>query len=332
MGMGTARIVGRSFIDLSFLDAGQQFQFFSDEICRKFGKLASEKINDRADFPAHFDTLEVGDSRCVLIKTPIHSVDRTKQLVADDDTDDLFVTFMLSGTIKAEQDGDLRLASARDLIVLDHSRPFSFKTCGDDGSHTALVVRLAREDYSDDDALKELFNSERFTQHKFSSLLHRSLAQLSSSIADPHDQEDVTLLGVVETLVDLIAHDNSLRVLENSNEQMFQLIAFEIERQLQDHSLSAMSVGHTFGISKERVEEIMKYHETSFADFVDDKRLSLVLKRLGDPNYRHMAVGDILHNSGFADLPSFYRVFIDKAELAPEDMRRALERIQPKLH
>lgn len=66
-------------IDLSLLEPEKQYEFFADEVCRKIIQHESRLIDDRKDFPSRFESLEIGQSCCIDITSPIHSIERTKK-------------------------------------------------------------------------------------------------------------------------------------------------------------------------------------------------------------------------------------------------------------
>lgn len=318
--------VEQTTIDLSYLDENEQFDFFSDELCRRYISHDAKIIGDRKDFPARIDSLEIGSSVCALIKAPVYALNRTRKNIAQDSRDDFYLMYMLSGVMEI-QSGDRRSRSGPGgILLLDNSAPLSFETFSDSGYRAALSIRLNRDDYSDAADEKVLSNGKLFSQHRLSKLLNISLAQLSASVNSANDLESATLLDVVETLVGLIVRDQSVEVVVLEGENAFQLVDAEISRQLQDNRLSQESVAHHLGLSVGQVERIMMERSTSFSEFVREERLSLAMSRLCDENHSGETVEQVAQACGFSEISNFYQVFKDAFQCTPGEVRRVSER------
>lgn len=315
--------VERTILDLSHLEAGQQFEYFSDEICRRFGHQASEEIVERADFPARIDAIEVGSSFCASIKAPIHELNRTKRHVEEDDSHSLILNFMLSGVIELERGDERRSLVPSSVTIIDNGRTSSFKSFSDSGYHSSLCIRLNRKGFRDTNALSALFCEKRFKYHRLMPLLKTSLAQIQASMNGVNDLEVATLLGVVETLVSLIVQDKAIEAIDPLNDQAFHLVEAEVLRQLEDDRLGLSSVAHHLGLSGGRIEQIMLGRSTSFTSFVEEERLSLAMGRLCDEAYSKRTIEEIAQGCGFVDLPSFYNAFKTVFQCSPSEIRRA---------
>lgn len=314
----------RTVIDLSRLGPAQQFEYFADEITRKFGKLAPDRVVEREDFPALIDTLEHGSSRCVRIKTPIHTVNRTSKLITQDDSEDFYLNFMLSGVLEAEHAGERMTIAPGDMVIFDHRKPFAFETKGADGFHSGTVVRFARRDYSDGPTQRALLDRQRFAKHKLAPLLKTSLSHLSVSMTGTNDIEVASLLHVVEILVGLIARDNSAEIFESGHGHAIHIIEFEMRRQARDPGVCPQSIALSIGSSPQAVEKILADHGMSFWKSLENIRLSHALSELRNAANKHKTVAQIAQESGFVDLPSFYRLFNETSLCKASDICRAL--------
>lgn len=319
--------IERTKIDLSQLKSSEQFEFFCDELNRRYIHQDSKVIGGRKDFPARIDGMNIGSSQCVAIKAPVHTLERTAEHIAKDDRHDVFLVSMFSGTMEAECDGREMRAGPGGLLFLDNAKPYSFKTSNESGVHSTFAVRLNRGNYLDDDVKDALGCEKRFRRHRLAALLKTSLFHLATNMnGETPDLETATLLGVVETLIDLISHDKSALTIDPESDNAAHLIAAEIARQLENDHLSLESVAHHLGISVERIEEIVLNRSTSFSDYVRGERLSLAMSRLCDEDFQAKTVEEIARSCGFGDMASFYRAFNDDFRSTPSEIRRASEK------
>lgn len=318
--------IERTKIDLTQLESDEQFEFFCDELSRRYIHQDSRIIGERKDFPARIDGLNIGSSQCVAIKAPVHTLTRSAGHIAKDGLHDVFLVAMFAGTMEAECDDTVVRAEPGGLLFLNNAQPYSFKTSSDDGMHSTFAVRLNRGDYLDQETKDALSCEKRFRQHRLAALLKTSLVHLATNMKSGHDVEAATLLGVVETLIDLIVHDRSAQTIDPESENAAHLIAAEIARQLESDGLSAQSVAHHLGLSSDRVEEIVLNRSTSFGDYVRSERLSLAMSRLCDENYQSKSIEEIARSCGFAEMGSFYRAFKDDFQSTPSEIRRSSEK------
>lgn len=315
--------VEQTTIDLSYLDENEQFDFFSDELCRRYISHDAKIIGDRKDFPARIDSLEMGSSLCALIKAPLYALNRTRKNIAQDYRDDFFLMYMLSGMMEFQSEDRRSRSGPGGILLLDNSVPLSFETKSDSGYRAALSVRLNRDEYSDIASQKALSNENLFSHHRLSKLLNTSLAQLSASVNSANDMESATLLDVVETLVGLIVRDQSVESVALESDSAFQLVDAEISRQLQDNRLSQETVAHHLGLSVGQVEQIMVERSTSFSDFVREERLSLAMGRLCDEKHSGRTIEQVAQACGFNEMSNFYQAFKDAFQRTPGEVRRA---------
>lgn len=319
--------IERTKIDLSYLDPGEQFEFFCDELSRRIVHHDSTIIGDRKDFPAEVDVLEVGKSLCITVSSPIHVLERTADHVARSDFRGVFLVVPVSGTMEARCEDRVSHVGPGGILFLDHAKPFSFKSSSDSGFHSSFAVRLNEEDYLEPAEKEALACEKRFSRHRLARLLKTSLAQLSINMkAGVDDIETATLLGVVETLVSLIVHDRSVETMDPAGENAARLVEVEIARQLVDERLSPDSVAHHLGFPADRVEQIMMGRSTSFVDFVREERLSMAMSRLCDETHSGKTIEQIAQSCGFSELTNFYYAFKDAFQCTPAEIRRVSER------
>lgn len=86
-----------------------------------------------------------------------------------------------------------------------------------------------------------------------------------------------------------------------------------------DLSIDAICVQH--GISPRYLRMLFASEQTTFSDFVLDRRLALARRRLRDPARLGLTIGAIAYECGFGDLSYFNRVFRRHFGMTPSEVR-----------
>jgi AraC-like DNA-binding protein len=95
----------------------------------------------------------------------------------------------------------------------------------------------------------------------------------------------------------------------------------DIRENLLSRDLSIADVCARHGITPRYVRMLFAGEQTTFSDFVLDRRLALAKRRLRDPACASLAIGAIAYECGFGDLSYFNRVFRRHFGMTPSDMR-----------
>ncbi|HEX8125277.1 MAG TPA: AraC family transcriptional regulator [Allosphingosinicella sp.] len=88
-------------------------------------------------------------------------------------------------------------------------------------------------------------------------------------------------------------------------------------------TLSARSAALALGISERYVRSLFAGEETSFSDYVADRRLDSIRHRLLQPGEARRPIADIAAELGFAEPSTFYRRFKARFGISPSELRRA---------
>jgi len=95
----------------------------------------------------------------------------------------------------------------------------------------------------------------------------------------------------------------------------------DIEHNLTDPDLSAMSVGERLGVSGRYVQQLLEGAGLSFSVYVCELRLERARRLLGDAGHDHLRITDICAMAGFCDLSYFNRCYKARFGLTPRDTR-----------
>lgn len=297
----------RSRLDLSTVKPREQFEFYQEEVSRRYAGIDCTLTAEREDYPVHMDMIHLGSSACTLILTPSSIFQRSKQHIQKDDQDGLIMSLSVSGQYDLEYGDQRRCSTPGKVLFLDTSNPVQLDTSGPDGMYQGLSVHLRRDLFTDSDALNALFCERRFEHHRYAGMLQSSLSELAASMKRINDHHTAFLLQLCENLAFLIAHDKTADVFHEGSEEASVLIKAQILSDIENPDLSLQWVSNKLGVSDDYVQRVMKYVGMRFAEFVHEKRILLAINKICDKKYSRTSIEDIAFSCGFDELDSFYR-------------------------
>ncbi len=134
---------------------------------------------------------------------------------------------------------------------------------------------------------------------------------------------------VAEHLADLAAlalgaTGDSRRSAQEGGVRAARLLALErhVAANLHRSTLSARSAAQALGISERYVRSLFAGEETTFSDYVADRRLDAIRHRLLQPSEARRPIADIAAELGFVEPSTFYRRFKARFGATPSDLRR----------
>ncbi|QAY77795.1 AraC family transcriptional regulator [Sphingosinicella sp. BN140058] len=86
--------------------------------------------------------------------------------------------------------------------------------------------------------------------------------------------------------------------------------------------LCARSAAKALGISERYVRSLLSDEETTFSDYVADRRLDAIRSRLLQPSQAVLPIADIAAEFGFFEPSTFYRRFKARFGMSPSEFRR----------
>jgi AraC-like DNA-binding protein len=125
-------------------------------------------------------------------------------------------------------------------------------------------------------------------------------------------------------LIALEAEGDQRRHAEAGGQRAARLAAIksDVEQHLHSEDLTIGWIARRHGISERYVRALFAAEDTSFRDFVADRRLLGAHRLLADPGHRDMSVHAIALAMGFGDLSSFNARFKRLFGATPSDVRR----------
>ena len=238
-------------------------------------------------------------------------------------TDHLFISMVLSGTVRADQNDRSSTDKAGDFAVRDTNTPWTIEH---NGYSEVLAIAVPRE------RLETALGSARTCAGLTvdgdlpATLLARSfLANLlrEGDRLPPHSAERMVGIGI-----DLIVACLAERLAQEAPRPMHGTLVIQrakafIEAHLGDPTLDPPLLAAAVGVSLRRLQELFHEHGQHIADWIWQRRLEAAAARLADPGCTHLSIGTLAYSCGFANQAHFARRFKARYGLVPSEHRHA---------
>jgi len=315
--------VERSKFTTSDIEKRHQFGYFTEEVCRHYSRRDYENTSGASGFQAEIEITTVAGSECVVLKGPARTVTRSPSNIRADNDEGLYYSYVLNGQLNYEGPGGRWSLSTGQAVVIDNRSVHQLQWRPNGGSCKNMSIRLPRAEFAAPATMDRLADQRFFSQHKFSPLLNQSLRKLAGSVENDADAEIIALLKISETLIKTIAQDRSLDEVGDKS-TFLSSIELEIEARLQDPDFSLSVISSSLNVSARQVQRAMAAMETTFSEYVRNKRLSMSMAQLRQPNARAASIESISLACGFSDLSTFYRAFKARYGCTPGDIRNGV--------
>lgn len=100
-------------------------------------------------------------------------------------------------------------------------------------------------------------------------------------------------------------------------------IKLDMSERLHHPDLTAETVARRQGVSARYVQKLFEKDNTTFGQYLNGLRLAQVHCRLSNPDTAHLSIAEIVFESGFNELSTFYRLFRQRYGATPSDIRAA---------
>ncbi|MCX5570754.1 MULTISPECIES: helix-turn-helix domain-containing protein [Kaistia] len=317
---------GRQQFSTQALPAKDRFPVFCEEIVRRAVALDIVRHDD-SPFEGEIELCQAGPVDIAIISTSPASYLRTPSLVRDGN-DALFAFLCVEGQMMATQ-GEPRRIAPGDGLLCDSSQTGGLRM---ETATRYWGVRTSRAHIATLTPRIDRLAGAPLGDHAFALRLLTSYLEGLFSHGAPLGNTTARVFG--EHLVDLIAV--ALGASGEAREQAEAggvraarraTILRAIEKESHDPKFSAARLAARLGITPRYVHVLLEETGQTFAEHVLNARLAMVLKRLRDPDARHMKIIEIASEAGFTDLSHFNRSFRRRFGDTPTGVRAMKARL-----
>jgi AraC-like DNA-binding protein len=240
-------------------------------------------------------------------------------------TDHLFMSMVLTGAVRADQNDRSSTDGAGDFAIRDTNTPWTIEH---NGYSEVLAIAIPRE------RVENLLGPARL----FAGLTvegHQPVATLARTfLTNMLGQADRMLPEVAERMVgvglDLVVAGLAERIAREVPRPIHGTVVLQrakayVEANLHDQSLDPPQLAAAVGVSLRRLQQLFHERGQHISDWIWERRLAEAAKRLSDIGFLHMPFGNLAYSCGFASQSHFSRRFKERYGLSPRDFRhRAL--------
>lgn len=122
-------------------------------------------------------------------------------------------------------------------------------------------------------------------------------------------------------LVNIMSPERVHRQSRHRPDDRMNAIKSDIEAGLADRALSARQIADRHGISLRYLQKLFEDEQTTFSEFVLQRRLDRALRMLQSTEDLEISISEIAFGVGFGDLSYFNRTFRRRFGAAPRDVR-----------
>jgi AraC-like DNA-binding protein len=300
-----------------------QFASWRDACCRHVYAVTPERPG-RGPFRGRIEPRHFGGVDVVALTCEGHRISRSREDIARAPSDTYILRYQGTGSAWFQQGNRELDTRSGDVIVFDPNIPFVTSALDDLDFRIWPVPRRTLDPL--------IATPGRLPV----SLLSRAdpmgalVSNYLSTLAHHLDEIDaIAEHAIVQNMIRLVALAlGTGRALENDGREAvrcakFQQVLHHIERHLCDPKLTPARAAVAVGISLRQLHLLFEPEGTSFARWVQRRRLEEIHNLLASPSTRERPIAELAFAWGFNDLSTFYRAFRAVYGVRPSDIRAA---------
>lgn len=276
-------------------------------------------------FFSHTELILYGDLKLTRVCTSAKRMTRTKDDVARDGVDCLFLNINVgNGRLRTEQrKGAFELAQG-ELGLSYSNEPGSFFTVPGSPFRTAVVSREAVGALVSD--LDDLATQPLDSSQPAVRLLERYLDLLYTPMG--FEADPAVSAHVSRSLTDLVAlalgaqrDEAELAMLRGGRAAKLRLIVAGIKAGFEDPGFSEHTLAARLGMAPRTIRDLLYQTGRTFSERVMELRLAKAHSALSDARCKHMKVAEIAYACGFNEVSYFNRCFRRRFGGKPSEFR-----------
>jgi AraC-like DNA-binding protein len=277
----------------------------------------------RQTFEAELQSGVVADIGLVLFENSPMTAFHLPQHVEKANSDELFVSRQLAGSLVLEQDGREVILGPGDIALIDPRLPYGAKFSA--GSRLLLLkfprhqleARVGGTQEMTACSIKPSAAEVRLTS-AFLAALPAYAGELDPTAADIIQEQviDLVALSLAKAL------ERSTPRISAARSTALLKVRAVIESRLTDPDLDANTVAAAAGVSVRYANAVLSDEDTTIMRLVQTRRLARCRRALEDPLQAHRTISEIAYAWGFSDMTHFGRRFRAAYGVLPGECRR----------
>jgi len=301
---------------------GDRMALWADSLWNLLGRLRSNTVADPS-FRGSLVHGDVGSLRMCWLSASRHQVERTPDLIRQDDRGFLKVLVQIEGQAWLEQFGRRTLLSAGDWSIYDTARPYTVANTTDVEQLLLLVPRekIQSRQFVLEDALARPYSARTGVGRLACNLMRSAFDEIPA--CGPEVSE-----GVADSITQLLRNamlaqcgrPNEVSARAHLRDQ----IQAYIETHLGDPDLSIDRLAAAFNCSKRNLHKAFSGEGSTISSDILRQRLERCRRDLADPRHADHSITDVAFSWGFNSATHFSRAFKEAYQLSPQAYRQSL--------
>ncbi|MEU7104024.1 helix-turn-helix domain-containing protein [Streptomyces sp. NPDC046215] len=304
-----------------------RFDYWREHLLRAYVP-AQVSSDHAADFIAAQRVVELGAVRLWATEHPSMTLRRSAGLIRQSDPGIFHLSIPLRGTVRLVQPHGAAEYGARDVVLLDSSRPYTMETSAPRGQGGVQGIGLL---FPRDmlplpaHSLSTLVNRRLPGQAGVGALLIQFLTQVLTDTAchQPADgpRLERVAIDLVSALMSHVLDSDDALTPEARRHTLLLRIRQYIQQNLTTPGLSPRSVAAAHHISLSYLHRIFEGEQVSVAAWIRQQRLESARRDLADPALRGLSVQRIAARCGFTHAADLTRAFRAAYGVPPTEYR-----------
>ncbi len=313
----------RSEFDLHILPAHERFDFWRD-VSQSLHVPVNVGCDRPLAFSARYDGRYMGPFMAgSAAMSAEQKISRTPAHIRKSSGDMIGIWFPLSGSMKMQQDGREAHIRPGEFGVVDPLRPYEEVTSA---GFNFLWLHMPRESVEAGIGATRSITGTAFASTEpharlainYVYSLSKVWNELEGAAAERAATHASTLLALAFHRLPTMAAPRKYVV--DPAVQLLRVRSF-VNAHLADRMLSSSMTGAALGMTSSEVEDVLRWHETDFAQFLLSVRLNRCAQALADARYNGYSAKEIARMSGLASAEQFCAAFAAAYGVAPNAYR-----------
>ncbi|MFF7791583.1 helix-turn-helix domain-containing protein [Streptomyces sp. NPDC007991] len=305
--------------------APERFTLF-EEITAESHIRTRLRSNDKDDFRAKMQVLDLGELQVSALSFPHMEITRTAKMIRQSDPEVYMINYMVGGGGAFAQAGRATTFNAGDLMVLDSGHPFDAHRQALQDGCSQLIVQLPHKLLPlPEKTVQGLLAVPISGRHGMGGVLARWLTDLNARAGEFTPADIPTLTSVtLDLLASVIARcveaEEALTPEACRNALRAQVNAF-VEQHLADPAMTPQAIAEAHHVSLRYLQQLLAENDTSPAAWIRHRRLERCRLDLANPHLHARPIRAIAVRWGFTDPAHFSRLFRAAYGIPPRDYR-----------
>ena len=287
-----------------------RFDYYRSSLCAAFSSLTPQPTDDVGGFSAGLKRWDCGEFALTRMNTQSHAVARTKRDIAKVCDENIYLNYVLRGSMKISQGDHRNWLRPGDFALIDNARPFEIQIESTLG-HCLLVVQLPRHLFDN-----QVTDLKMLDSSPLKPLLRAQLQFLTAQTRGCGTSALPAVLTSLSALCSVSPKRDGLYQESRREAETLRLVKDLICQRYDDSDLYIDDVAKDIGKSKRTMQAHLTRLTTSFSDLLREHRLLMAYADL-ECRSSGESIEAIGLRNGFSDATSFYRNFRLKYGCAP---------------